>query len=60
MAFLSLSNVNSLECVSMNNQEYKIRTKIINLNTDEPIFCPYSVKINRCKGSRNKINDIYA
>ena len=26
-------SVNSLECVSINNQEYKIRTKIINVNT---------------------------
>ena len=25
----NLSSVNSLECVSMNNQEYKIRTEII-------------------------------
>ena len=27
----NLSNVNSLECVSMNNQEFKIKTEIINL-----------------------------
>ena len=27
--FFNLSNVNSLECVSMNNQECKIRTEII-------------------------------
>ena len=29
MTFFNLSNVNSLECVSMNNQESKIRTEII-------------------------------
>ena len=28
----NLSNVNSLKCVSVNNQECKIRTEIINLN----------------------------
>ena len=28
-------NVNLLECVSMNNQECKIRTEIIKLNTKE-------------------------
>ena len=33
MTFFNLSNVNSVECVSMNNQECKIRTEIINLNT---------------------------
>ena len=56
----NLSNVDSLECVSMNNQEYKIRTEIINLNTNEPLFYPYSIKINRYKGSCNTINDPYA
>ena len=60
MTFFNLSNVNSLECVSMNNQEGKIRTEIINLNTNEPMFYPYSIKINRCKGSCNTINNPYA
>ena len=56
----NLSNVNSLECVSMNNQECKIRTEIISINTNEPLFYPYSIKINKCKGSCNTINDPYA
>ena len=55
-----LSGINSLECVSMNNQECKIRTEIIYLNTNEPMFYPYSIKINRCKSSCNTINDLYA
>ena len=53
-------NVNSLECVSINNQECKIRSKIINVNTNEPMFYPYSITINNCKGSCNTINDPYA
>ena len=44
----------------MNNQERKIRTEIINLDTNEPMFYPYSIKIKRCKGSCNTINDPYA
>ena len=44
----------------MNNQECKIRTETINLNTNEPLFCPYSIKISRCRGSCNTINDPYA
>ena len=55
-----LSNVNSLECVSINNQECKIRTQIINLDTNEPMFYPYSIKINKCKDSCNTVNDPYA
>ena len=60
ITFFNLSNVNPLKCVSMNNKECKIRTEIINLNTDEPIFYPYSIKTNRCKGSCNTINEPYA
>ena len=56
----SVLNVNSLKCVSMNNQECKIRSEIINVNTNEPMFYPYSIAINKCKGSRNAINDPYA
>ena len=44
----------------MNNQECKTRTEIINLNTNEPMFYPDSIKINRCKGSCNANNDSYA
>ena len=44
----------------MNNQECKIRTEIININTNEPLFYPYNIKINRCKGSCNTINDPHA
>ena len=53
-------NVNSLECVSMNNQECKIRPEIINLNINEPLFYPYSIKINKCKDSCNTIKGPYA
>ena len=60
MTFFNLSNINSLECVSRNNQECKIRNEVINLNINEPMFYPYSIKINRCKGSCNTMNDPYA
>ena len=61
MTFFSLNvlTVNSIECVSMNNQECKIRSEIINVNTNEPIFYPYSITINKSKGSCNIINDPY-
>ena len=60
MTFFNLPNVNSVECVSINNQVCTIRTKIINLNTNEPMFYPYRIKINKCKDSCNTINDPYA
>ena len=36
---------NAVKCVSMNNQECKVRPKIISINSNEPSFYPYSVKI---------------
>ena len=53
-------NVNSLKCVSVNNQECKIGSEIINVNTNEPMFYPFSIKVNKCRGSCNNINDSYA
>ena len=34
----SLSSVNPLECVLINNQERKVRPKIVHVNSNEPIF----------------------
>ena len=44
----------------MNNQECKIRPEIININCNEPLFYPYNIKVNKCSGSYNNINDPYA
>ena len=56
----NLLNVNSLECVSIKNQECKAITKTIDVNSNEPVFYPSSIKVNKCGGSRNAINDPYA
>ena len=45
MLFSSLPNVNSLECVSLKNQECKVRSEIVNINSNNPMFYPFSVKI---------------
>ena len=58
MFFGSLSNVNPLECISMKNDECKVRPEIISSN--EPLFYLFSIKANRCSGSCNNINDPYA
>ena len=49
---------NALECVSMKNQECKVRPKTININSNNPIFYPFSVKINKCSGNCNNISYI--
>ena len=44
----------------MENQENKIRLKIININRNEPSFYPYPILVNKCSGSCNNINELYA
>ena len=60
MLFGSLSNVTPLKCISMNNQECKVRSEIVNINSNEPLFYPFSIKTSKCGGSCNNINDPYA
>ena len=40
MYFASLWIVNPLECISMKNQERKVRPEIFNINSNNPIFYP--------------------
>ena len=60
MYFGNLSSVNSLKCVSMKNQECKVRPEILDINSNNPVFYPFSIKINKCSGNCNNINDPYA
>ena len=55
----SLVSTTPLSCISMNNQACKVRPEIINVNSDEPVFYPFSIKTSKCSGSCNNINDPY-
>ena len=52
-----LTSVNSLSCISLNNQECKVRPQLININEDDPVFFLYNVKTSKCSGSCNNINN---
>ena len=56
----SLASTTPLSCISMNNQAFKVGPKIINVNSNEPVFYPFSIKTSKCSGSCNNINDLYA
>ena len=61
MMFVSTqSSVISLVCVSMKNQECKVRSKIVDVSSNNPKFCPFSIKVNKRSGNCNNINDPYA
>ena len=44
----------------MTNKKCKVGPEIINVNTDEPVFFPFSTKTSKCSGSCNNISDSYA
>ena len=56
----SLVGTTSLNCISMKNQERKVRPEIINVKSNDPVFYPFSIKASKCSGSCNNINDPYA
>ena len=56
----NLSSLNPLECVLMNNQEWKVRPEIVGVNSSEPVFYPFSVKTIKSSGICKNINDPYA
>ena len=57
-----LSSVNPLSATQLkcNNQECKLRPEIINVNSDEPVFYPFSIKTSKYSVISNNINDPYA
>ena len=57
---VNVLSVNSLDCISMKNQECKIRPEVINVNTNNPVFYPFSVKVNKYGGNYNNISNPYA
>ena len=44
----------------MKNQECKVKPGIFNINSNNPIFYLFSIKVNKCSGNCNNINDPYA
>ena len=44
----------------MKNQECKTRRQIVNVNSNNRIFYPFSTKIRKCCGNCNNINEPYS
>ena len=49
--------MNPLKCALMNNQECRVRPKMANVNSNESLFYPYSIEINKCSGNCSNINN---
>ena len=59
MASTFSTSINSLTCISMNNQECKTRPQVVNVNWDETVFFRLVLKQVLCSGSSNNINYLY-
>ena len=60
ISFLNMVKVKSLECMSVVNQKCMSRPRILDINPNEPVFYPYSIKINKYSRSCNNINNPFA
>ena len=49
-----------LNCISIKSQECKTRPQVVNVNNNNPIFYPFSIKTSKCSGNCNNINYPYA
>ena len=60
--FTNASPLNAipLSCISMKDQERKTRPQIVNVNSKNPIFHPFTIETNKCSDSCNNINYPYA
>ena len=53
-------NAIPLSCILLKNQECKVTPKVIDFNSNNSIFYPFSIKIKKCSGNCNNINNPYA
>ena len=53
-------NAIALSCISLKNKKCKVTPKIVDINSNNPIFYPFSIKINKYSGSCININNPYA
>ena len=44
----------------LNNQSCQARPKLVNINSNEPLYYPFSVSVNKIGRSCNTIDDPYA
>ena len=53
------TNASSVKYISMSHQECKTRLQVINVNNNNLIFYPFSVKPIKCSSNCCNINDPY-
>ena len=54
LILILISTVSSLKCISLKNQECKVREVIVR---SDYMTYPYGIKINKCNGNCNNISN---
>ena len=49
-----------IKCVSLNNRPSQASSRLVNRNSDEPLYYPFTVSVNKYGRSCNTIDDPYA
>ena len=59
ISLFNILKVNTLECLSLINQECMSRPKVLDINegVGEALFYPYNVLVNKCSGSCNTLDN---
>ena len=59
ISLFSILKVGALECVSVVNQKYMSRPRLLNVNEGigEALFYPYNVQVNKCSGSCDTLDN---
>ena len=62
MSALTVTAYDHTKCVSLNNQQYVIEPKVINLHLNEYsqglLYYQFAVDLDKCVGSCNTFNDL--
>ena len=53
-------NATTLSSISISNQKCKARPEVVNVNSNNPILYPFSIKTSKSSGNCNNINNPYA
>ena len=57
---LTSNSQGPIKCASLNNHLCKAKPTLVNLNSSETLFYPFTVSVNKRVGSCNTIDDPYA
>ena len=57
---LTSTSKGTIKCVSLTNQPFQAKPTNVDIESDETDFYPFNVSVNKCGGSCNTVDDLYA